>query len=159
MNLINEIGSLALAAKMQKLGYAIRREATQIYKENGIDFESKWFPVIYLLSMKSPLSVVELANELGYAHPSVIALIKELQSQKLVRSVSHKKDGRKRQLSLTPKAIEMVKKMEPLWDKMLRVNNSIINNKNNLLTAIEEAEAQLARESFYNRMQKMLKKK
>ncbi|HKR05831.1 MAG TPA: MarR family transcriptional regulator [Bacteroidia bacterium] len=159
MNLINEIGSLALAARMQKLGDAIRKEATQIYKEQGIDFESKWFPVVYLLSRKSPLSIVELANELGYAHPSIIALIKELQSKKLVRSVSHKNDKRKRLLSLTPKAIDMVKKMEPLWEKMLRVNNSIINNKNNLLAAIEEAEEQIAQESFYSRMQKLLKKK
>jgi DNA-binding MarR family transcriptional regulator len=159
MNLINEIGSLGLATRMQKISDSIRKEASQIYKEHGIEFESKWFPVVYLLRRKSPMSVVEIANELGYAHPSVIALINELQAKKLVRSASHKKDGRKRLLSLTPKAVVMVKKMEPLWDKMVQVNNSITNNKNNLLKAIEEAEEQLSGESFYDRMQKLLKKK
>lgn len=159
MNLINEIGTLAIATRMQKLGDSIRKEASRIYKDHGIDFESKWFPLVYILSRKSPLSVVELANELGYAHPSVIAIVKELQSEKLVKSSGHKEDGRKRLLSLTPKAIEMVSKMEPLWEKMIKVNNGIINNKNNLLRAIEEVEAQLEKESFYNRMQKLLKKK
>ena len=159
MNLINELGTLALAARMQKLGDSIRREASQIYKEYGIEFESKWFPVVYLLSKQSPLSIVELANELGYAYPSIIALVKELQSKKIVKSASHKKDGRKWLLSLTPKAVDMVKKMEPLWDKMLQVNNTITNNQHNLLKAIEQAEEQLAQESFYGRMQKLLKNK
>ncbi|MFI5203413.1 MAG: MarR family winged helix-turn-helix transcriptional regulator [Flavobacteriales bacterium] len=159
MKIMRETGALALAARMQKLGDSIRRDASLIYKEHGIEFESKWFPVVYILSKKSPLGVVELANELGYAHPSVITLVKELQTKKMIKSIGDKKDGRKRMLSLTPKAQGMVKKMEPLWKKMLQVNNQLVNNKHHLLKAIEETEEQLARESFYNRMQKLLRRK
>lgn len=156
MELLKEVGTLALATRMQKLGDAIRKEASQIYKEHGIDFESKWFPVVYVLSKKSPMSVMELTNELGYAHPSVIALVKELQNNDLVASAKDKKDGRKRMLALTRKACIMVEKMNPLWEMMQRVNTTIIDNQHNLLQAIEEAEAQIAYESFYVRMQKLL---
>ncbi len=158
-NIIDKIGTLALGARMQKLSDTIRNDVTKIYKEHGVDFESKWFPVIYVLNIKKSLSIVELANELGYAHPSVIMLVKELQNKRLLRSSSHKSDGRKRIITLTPKAKTMVKKMRPLWKKMVKVNDRLTNNKNSLIKAIEEAEAQLEKESFYDRMQKLLKKR
>ena len=73
MDLIKDIGALAIASRMQKFVDTMRKDASAIYKEHGIDFESKWFPIIYILGKKSPLGVMELSNELGYAHPSVIA--------------------------------------------------------------------------------------
>jgi DNA-binding MarR family transcriptional regulator len=155
-NIIDKIGTLALGARMQKLSDTIRNDITRIYKEHGVDFESKWFPVIYILSIKKSLSVVELADELGYAHPSVITLVRELQNKRLLKSSSHKSDGRKRIITLTPKARAMVKKMKPLWKKIIKVNDRLTNNKNSLLKAIEEVEVQLIKESFYDRLQKVL---
>ena len=159
MKQTSEIGILTLAARMQKLSDSIRREASAIYRENGIDFESKWIPVISLLSKKSPLSVVEIAGELGYAHPSIIAILNDLESKKLVQSLSHKNDGRKRQLTLTQKGESLFQDMRPLMRKMNRVNNKLIDNKHNLLKAIEQAEAQHSKKSFYERMQKQMKVK
>jgi DNA-binding MarR family transcriptional regulator len=159
MKSINKIGTLALGARMQKLSDTMRKDVTRIYKEHGIDFESRWFPVVYVLNINKSLSIVEIADELGYAHPSVITLVKELQSKKLIKSSSDRNDGRKRLISLTPKAKAMVKKMKPLWKKMIYLNDLLTNNKNNLIRAIEEVEAQLQKESFYDRMQKLLKNK
>lgn len=152
MNLINELGPLALATRMQRLSDTIRKDTSLIYEESGIAFESKWFPVIYVLSKKAPLGVVELATELGYAHPSVIALVKELQAAKLVKSVADKTDGRKRLLSLTPKANEMLGQMKPVWDKLHNAAGKLVDNKHNLLKAIEEVERLLLQQSFYERV-------
>ena len=86
-----------------------------------------------------------------FRSPSVIALVKEMEKQKLVRSVPSKTDGRKRMLELTPKAIEWQKKMQPLWDRMRLVAARIYNNGSSLLKAIMDVEAALNECSFYDR--------
>ena len=149
--LIEELGELALSTRLMRLAEWTRKDVTKIYKEYGISFESKWFPVLYILSRKAPLSVVELAEELGYAHPSVIALVKEMEKQKLIRSIPNKTDGRKRMLALTPKALEWEKKMQPLWDRMRLVAAQIYNNGSSTLRAIEDVEKALNESSFYDR--------
>jgi|SRR6185437_7928436 len=154
-NTIDELGELALSTRLMRLSEWTRRDVTKIYKEYGLAFESKWFPVLYILSRKAPLSVMELTQELGYAHPSVIALVKEMEKQKLVRSQPSKTDGRKRMLELTPKAIEWQKKMQPLWDKMRIVAAGIYNNGSSILKAIINVEAALDECSFYDRFKKL----
>src|SRR3954469_20416834 len=101
MNVINESGILAVSTRLQRLADQIRKDGLLIYKANGIDFEPKWFPVIYTLHQKSTLSVVEIAAEIGYSHPSTISLLKELEKKKLIRSKKDKSDERKRLLTLT----------------------------------------------------------
>ena len=154
-NTIDELGELALSTRLMRLSEWTRKDLTKIYQEYGLAFESKWFPVLYILSKKGPLSVMELTEELGYAHPSVIALVKEMEKQKLVRSLPSKTDGRKRMLELTPKAIEWQKKMQPLWEKMRIVAAGIYNNGSSILKAIIDVEAALDECSFYDRFKKL----
>lgn len=155
MSLINELGELAVATRLVRLSEQTRKDATRIYREHHLDFESKWFPVLYVLSQKKALGVMELADEIGYAHPSVIALVKEMQKQKLIRSAASKSDGRKRLLSLTPKAEEMIAEFEPLWEDFRTINRIIYNTESKLLKALEDCEAALAKESFYERYKKL----
>ena len=153
--IIDELGELALSTRLMRLSEWTRRDVTKIYQEYGIAFESKWFPVLYILKRKAPLSVVGLAEELGYSHPSVIALVREMEQHKLVRSVASKSDGRKRMLELTTRALEWEKKMQPLWDKMRVVAGEIYNNGSSLLRAIEDTEAALRECSYYERFSRL----
>ncbi len=155
MNMIDELGELALSTRLMRLSEVIRKDITRIYMDHELEFESKWFPVFYVLSQKSPLCVIELAEEIGYAHPSVIALVREMEKKKLVRSVANKTDGRKRMLSLTPKAKTMVDQLKPLWDNFRIVARQIYSKENNLLNAIEATEANLGKVSYYDRYKKM----
>ncbi len=155
MNIINELGELALSTRLMRLSEITRKDVSRIYKEHGIDFESKWFPVLFVLTKRSPLSIIELADELGYAHPSVIALVREMEKKKLIKSVIGKTDKRKRMLSLTPKAVAMKEEMQPLWDKMSIVAHQIYNGKHSLLQAIDEVEKTLQAESYYSRYNKL----
>lgn len=154
MSILNETGALGMASRLQKLSDSLRRDVNRIYRQHGIGFEAKWFPVIYVLSRKSPLTVIGLAAEIGYAHPSVIALVKELHKAGLVRIVSDKSDRRKRMLSLTPKAGNLVRRMIPLWDKMKKTAEKLIDNEDHLLEAIRQTEDALDKESFYDRVEK-----
>ncbi|CAM3540528.1 MarR family winged helix-turn-helix transcriptional regulator [Flavobacterium chungbukense] len=152
MNIIDEIGILAISTRLQRLSEQFRKDGALIYKSFDIDFEPKWFPVIYTLHIKEMLSVVEIANEIGYSHPSTISLLKELEKQKLISSKKDKQDERKRLIILTPKGKELVTKMQPVWKVMKKALNEITDNQNNLLKAIEEAEQKLASQGFLQRI-------
>ena len=129
-----------------------KHEASQsVYKSFDIDFEPKWFPVIYTLHIKEMLSVVEIASEIGYSHPSTISLLKELEKLKIISSKKDKLDERKRLIVLTTKGKELVVKMQPVWTVMKKTLNEITDNQNNLLKAIEETEQNLIRTGFLQR--------
>jgi len=151
MNIIDEIGILAISTRLQRLSEQLRKDGALIYKSFDIDFEPKWFPVIYTLHVKEMLSVVEIASEIGYSHPSTISLLKELEKQKLISSKKDKLDERKRLIVLTTKGKELVVKMQPVWNVMKNALNEITDNQNNLLKAIEEAEQNLTRKAFIQR--------
>lgn len=159
MAILDEIGPLAVAARLQRLADTIRKDGALIYKEHGIDFEPKWFPVIYVLKQKGAVSIVDLANEVGIAHPSVIQLVKELEAKKLVKSSSDKIDGRKRLITLSPKAVALITEMQPVWDKIRSAVTELVKTENNLMKAMEETEARLKSESFYSRVNRQKIKK
>lgn len=151
MNVINESGTLALSTRLQRLSEQLRKDGALVYKEFGIDFEPKWFPVIFTLHHKKILSVVEIANEIGYTHPSTISLLKELEKQKMIVSKKDKSDERKRLIELAPKGLELIEKMKPVWEIISKVLGEISDNENHLLKAINEAEEKIAAQSFLQR--------
>lgn len=151
MNVIDESGILAISTRLQRLSEQIRKDGFLVYKANGINFEPKWFPVIYTLHLKPVLSVVELATEIGYTHPSTITLLKELEKEKLIRSKKDKHDERKRLLQLSDKGKKLVEQMQPVWGIIIAAITELTDTQNNLMKAIVEVEQQLQQKSFFER--------
>ena len=152
-NVIDESGILAIATRLQRLSDQLRKDGQLIYNARGIDFEPKWFPVMYTLHQKPVLSVMEIAIEIGYSHPSTISLLKELEKQKLIRSKKDRTDERKRLLLLTEKGKTLIAQMQPVWKKMAAALADLTNTKNNLMKAIEEVEQQMKVSGFLERTQ------
>lgn len=150
-NSIDEVGILAIATRLQRLSDRMRKDGLLIYKANGIDFEPKWFPVIYTLYNKPVLSVVEIATEIGYAHPSTISLLKELEKEKLIRSKRDTVDERKRLIQLTAKGKALIEQMKPVWEVMVAATRELTDTKNNLMQAIIETEEAFDKQSFLQR--------
>lgn len=151
MNIIDESGILAISTRLQRLSEQLRKDGLAVYKIHNIDFEPKWFPVVYTLHQKKTLGIVELAAEIGYTHPSTISLLKELEKQKLICSKKDKNDERKRLVQLTAKGEEMIIKMQPVWQLMIDILSEITETENNLLKAITEVEENLRQQSFLQR--------
>ena len=151
MNVIDESGLLAISTRLQRLSEQLRKDGALIYKANGISFEPKWFPVIYTLHHKPVLSVVELAAEIGYTHPSTISLLKELEKEKLIKSLKDKQDERKRLLKLSDKGKALIEQMQPVWQIMAAAIADITDTRNNLMKAIMEVEHRLKEKSFLER--------
>jgi DNA-binding MarR family transcriptional regulator len=155
MNVIDESGILAISTRLQRLSDQLRKDGTLIYKANGIDFEPKWFPVIYTLHLRPVLSVVEIAGEIGYTHPSTISLLKELEKEKLIRSKRDKADERKRLIQLTAKGQELIEQMKPVWEVMIEALTELAKTQNNLMLAIGEMEEQMKKLSFFERAKRI----
>ena len=156
-NVIDESGILAISTRLQRLSDQIRKDGFLVYKANGINFEPKWFPVIYTLHLKPVLSVVELAAEIGYTHPSTITLLKELEKEKLIRSKKDKHDERKRLIQLSEKG-KKLEQMQPVWDVITTAIAELTDTQNNLMKAIVEVEQQLAQKSFFERAKAIMNK-
>ena len=151
MNVINEAGILAISTRLHRLSEQLRKDGALIYQTFGIDFELKWFPVIFTIYKKEVAGVVEIANEIGYTHPSTINLLKELENKELIQWEKDKQDERKRLFMLTSKGKELIEKMQPVWELMSKILGDIADNENNLLKAIDQAEEKIASQSFYQR--------
>jgi len=151
MNVLEESGILGIATRLQRLSEQLRKDGFLIYQEHGIDFEPKWFSIVYALYRKPGLSVVELAAEIGYTHPSTITLLKELEAAKLITSKKHKTDERKRLLQLTKKGNVLIDQMKPVWEIIIKAVTELTDTQNNLMKAIEEVEDQLKAKSFLER--------
>jgi DNA-binding MarR family transcriptional regulator len=151
MNVIDNSGLLAIATRLQRLSDQFRKDGVLIYKARGIDFQPKWFPVIYTLHHKPGIGVMELAAEIGYAHPSTIILLRELEKEKLIQSKKDRHDERKRLLLLTQKGHELISRMQPVWEAMTAATAELTQTQNNLLKAIEEVEAKFREQSFLER--------
>jgi DNA-binding MarR family transcriptional regulator len=157
MNVIDSSGLLAIATRLQRLSDRFRKDGALIYKAQGIDFEPKWFPVIYTLYQKPALSVVELAAEIGYAHPSTIILLKELEKAKLIKSKKDKQDYRKRLLLLTEKGQHLINQMAPVWKAMTAAITELTDTPNDLMKAIGEVEAKFEEKNFLTRAKALLR--
>jgi DNA-binding MarR family transcriptional regulator len=156
MNVIDASGLLAISTRLQRLSERLRKDGALIYKAYGIDFEPKWFPVIYTLHFKPLLSIVEIASEIGYTHPSTISLLKELEKQKLIRSRKDKVDERKRLIQLTDKGNALIEQMKPVWEIMTAAIAEFTDTRNHLMKAIIETEEQLDQQSFLQRARRHL---
>ena len=120
---------------------------------------NKWYPVLVTLTQNSSMSVTELSLKLGYAHPSVIQLVNEMEEEKLIRSAPHRKDRRKRMVSLTSKGEKLRETILPYAEAMAASLHVITATHNNIMRAIAEVEEQLQKESFFKRVDKILQKK
>jgi len=100
--------------------------------------------------------VIEIAAEIGYAHPSTISLLKELEKEKLIRSKRDKADERKRLIQLTEKGKALVGRMKPVWEIMVAALGELTDTRNNLMQAIREVEEAFDRQSFLQRANRLL---
>jgi len=156
MNLIDDLGVLALPSRLARLSETLKRDSALVYKELYGNVKYKLYPVVFVLYQREAISVVELATELSYAHPSIIQLIKELEKEKLVKSSLDKKDGRKRLLSLTAKGRELAERLSRFSKDFEKTLNEVVRNEHHLLHALEAVEQKLKQQSFAKRVKKVI---
>ncbi len=158
MKTIEKLAELALASRLRRLSDVFMQDTERIYRNLNLEFEPKWFPVFYLLSEKSPLSIMAISEELGVSHPGVIQIIKELEKSGLVFSEKDASDNRKRMVAVSEKGLEMLPRLQLVWKAIVDTNLKTLQSQtHNLLYAIEEMEELLEEKNQYQRIMETIK--
>jgi DNA-binding MarR family transcriptional regulator len=153
MDVFNHLGELALGSRLKRLSDLIMRDGAKVYKESGIDFEPRWFPVYYSLSRESPCGVTEIAHSLGVSHAAVSQVVRELLKKGLLVAIKDELDGRRKLLSLSDKGKKLLPKMQELWNDMaVAIHQAINQNQHNVIDSIREVERSFAETSLHDRV-------
>ncbi len=152
-NIIEELGSLALATRLKNLSERLARDVAQVYKESAFDFEPRWFAIIYALKEGEELAVTELSLMLKQTHPAVNQVANVLVEKGLVSERKDSSDQRKRLLRLSTKGQGLVSKMSNTWERIKMANDELLNEAaSELLTSLDSIESALDGKSMFERV-------
>lgn len=157
MDALHQIGSLGLASRLKRLSEKLSKDVSLVYKKQNIDFEARWFTIVFSLLKKSPMRITELAHNLGISHTAVNQLASELIKKGYLKRGLLKSDERVKLLHLTPKGKKLCKDLNPVWKVIKRANDELLGEvKGNLLEALENIETALSGKNMYERVMFLL---
>lgn len=156
-NIIEELGSLALATRLKSLSERLAKDVGLIYKELAFDFEPRWFAMIYALKDKETLAVTELSAMLQQTHPAVNQVANVLVEKGLLVESKDDADQRKRLLKLSRSGSALVNKMEHIWEKIKVANDELLKETDpDFLDRVQKLENALDESSMYGRVKERL---
>jgi DNA-binding MarR family transcriptional regulator/GNAT superfamily N-acetyltransferase len=157
MDLIKELGPLALGSRLRRLSERLMRDVTRVYDAQQVEFEPRWFAVTYLLNQEGTMNVTAIARALGLTHPAINQIADAMVKRGLLIGQKAKSDERQRMLSLTPKAKEVVKRLTPVWEEIEAANRELLRSAGkDLLTMLSKIEKELDRTDMYQRVMSKL---
>lgn len=158
VDLIKQLGPLALASRVRRLGEWLYKDAPRIYHERALDFEPRWFPLFYLLKYSNSVPVTTAASALGFSHAAINQIAGEMTKRGFVESIKDKKDERKRLLRLTKKGKAAVSSLEPVWKDISAAANELVSEAGgDFLEAIGRLENALNQRGMYERVMRRVK--
>lgn len=158
MDIIYQLGALAFATRLKRLSDRLSRDVSQVYSELDVDFEARWFTILYALSERKSMSITGLAEALGLTHPAVNQIAAEMTARGLLESSKDKRDERKRLLSLSAEGKKILRILKPIWKEIEGATIELLGEANgNPLLALEEIEEALGRKEMYARLAERLK--
>jgi ribosomal protein S18 acetylase RimI-like enzyme/DNA-binding transcriptional ArsR family regulator len=157
LDLIGELGELALATRLRRLADTLQKDVTDIYAEVGLDFQARWFPVLVALRGREPLPVTGLARRLGLSHQAVSKTVRLLAARGLVREVVDPDDARRNRLALSRAGNTLCRRLDRVWDEIRLANRELLDETGvPLLADLDRLETALAADSMADRVRRRL---
>jgi len=151
---IKELGYRALDNRLKRISDRMSHDTRKFFKEININVEPSWHLVFKLLKANGWITMVEIAEQLGYSHPSTVVLLKKMASKGYIVSEKDTDDKRKQYIKLTQKSYDLLPELERIWNscenaifKMLNEDLSIIKHLDAIETSLK---AIPFNERFYN---------
>ncbi len=153
MNLINDLGELAVATRLKRLSERLSQDVSKIYKESEVDFEAKWYLILELLNREKVLAITEISDSLEISHAAVVQFVDQLLDRKLIKTGLDKKDARKRMISLSPGGRKVLSELEPILKVIKNENRKWLNEADgDILNILSQLECALDKKSMYQRV-------
>jgi len=153
MDIITELTELAFATRLKRLSERLMKDVSHLYHKLDVNFEARWFSILYALNLQSPMSITALAKSLRLTHTAVNQLTTEMIKKGLIISSKGKRDERQRFLELSKKGKGVAAKLTPVWEEIRLATKELIASTNcDLLSVIAEIEHQLDEQDMYERV-------
>lgn len=144
MSFLSLQGTLALASRLKVLSERSYDLVDQIYREHGLGLQARWFPVLRLLEQRGPLSVGEIAREIGLSHSAISQMAGRLTREGWLCREPGGGDKRLHRLALSERCRAELKAARPLWQAMrASVERRVMDTGVDLLGALSLYEASL----------------
>lgn len=157
MDVIHDLGSLALGSRLKRISDRFMAEATQIYSSQDVAFESRWFPLFSLLARVDCVSVGQAASSLGVTHSAVSQTVQEMLNKGVIISSVDPQDRKRVVLSLSTEGKKLLLNLEPLWSDIGASVDEILRATGvDLVSILARLESTLDSESIFSRTQKRL---
>jgi ribosomal protein S18 acetylase RimI-like enzyme len=147
---VAQLGTLGFVTRLKRVSDAMLHDGRRVYKKLGLDIEPNWFVIFRLLKDRGELTVTEIAAEIGFAHPSVISIVKKMAAAGYVKESRSSDDNRKRMLSLTPKAMRKLPEFERIWEAGTAAYKRMLSDVD-MIKFIDTLEANYREKSFAER--------
>lgn len=129
------------------------RDVDEAYEERGLEFRTRFFPIIYALAQNDSQTLSELTVASGFSQPAASKTVKQLVADGLVQS-SVGDDARVRALRLTREGRELVMSLQPFWTHVKSTVEALVGETSpNFFDALDSLERGLARRSLLERLQ------
>lgn len=160
MDLIRQLGTLALASRLRRLAEWLYKDGVRIYREQSADFEPRWFPLFYLLKESGSVPVTAAASALGFSHPAINQIAGQMSRRGLLESIKDKKDERRHLLRLTKKGKAAVSSLQPVWADIEAAASELLTETNgDFLADISRIEDALNEAGMYARVMRRFKRR
>jgi DNA-binding MarR family transcriptional regulator/GNAT superfamily N-acetyltransferase len=153
MDIIAQLGELALGSRLKRVSEQMMQDGVGIYETYGIKFNPYWFPVFYAIAEQGKLTIMELAQITNNTHPAVIKISKALEKQGLIDSFRDNKDKRKRWLKLSEEGLKLLPTLQLVWkDIAAGINEALHEQNNHILQSLSKLESSLNNKSLFQRV-------
>jgi len=115
-NTVSKLSYLAGVTRFRRISEKLYVDGDRIYVDAGIQFKASWFPVYYILALaESPLTIMQIAEQIDFSHITVKNVLRELEQAEYVSIISNPADKRSKLVSLSLKGQKLIYRLKPLW--------------------------------------------
>ena len=154
---IKELGYKALDSRFKRISEKMAYSVKKLYKDLDYDIEPNWYLIFMILRDKGELSLIDIAESLGYSHPSVVVTVKKMATKDYLDVKKDDSDKRKQIVSLSPKALRLMPEFEMLWNSCEAAILKVLQEDLTILKYLDTIEASLEETSFYYRFKQEYK--
>ncbi|UCD61200.1 MAG: MarR family transcriptional regulator [Flavobacteriaceae bacterium] len=148
---IKELGYKALDNRLKRISDRMSHDTRKFFKEIDIDVEPSWHLVFKLLRENDMLTMVQIAEQLGYTHPSMVVMLKKMTSKGYIISEKDSYDKRKQNIKLTQKSLDLLPDLEQIWNSCEDAIYKMLKEDLSILKQLDEIEASLKSIPFNER--------
>lgn len=148
---IREQGYRALDNRLKRISDLMLHETRKFFKQIDIDVEPSWHLIFKLLKDNNRLTMVEIAQKLGYTHPSMVVLLKKMTAKGYIFSERDSEDKRKHNIWLTKKSLNLLPELEKIWAACEMAIFKLLEEDLTILAYLDEIEASLQAVSLNER--------